>query len=184
MAAADRAAVGAAPEVRERDRPRAAAVPVGGFAGRRCEAEKHSRWRYVVIAAVIAGALHFATAVLPEIDLEQLLDDVSEMLGTWTYVLVGLLAFLETGAFVGLVAPGETFVILAGAVAGQGDDDIVLTIAIVWFCAWAGDTTSFFIGRRLGRGFILKHGPQAADHARALRAGRGLLRPATAARRS
>ena len=36
----------------------------------------------------------------------------------------------------------------------------MITIAIVWFCAWAGDTASFFIGRRLGREFILKHGPK------------------------
>ena len=36
----------------------------------------------------------------------------------------------------------------------------MLTIAIVWFAAWAGDTTSFFIGRRLGREFVLKHGPR------------------------
>ncbi len=48
-----------------------------------------------------------------------------------------MLAFLETGAFVGLVAPGETFVLLGGAVAGQGVTSIVVTIAIVWFCAWA-----------------------------------------------
>ena len=67
--------------------------------------------------------------------------------------------------------------ILAGAVAGQGETSIVITIAIVWFCAWAGDTTSFFIGRRLGREFMLRHGAEGADHARALRAGRGLLRP-------
>ena len=60
----------------------------------------------------------------------------------------------------GLVVPGETFVILAGAVAGQGATDIYITIAVVWFSAWAGDTTSFFIGRRLGRGFILRHGPK------------------------
>ncbi len=94
------------------------------------------------------------------VDLEKLLQDVSDTLGDWTYLLAGLLAFLETGAFVGLVVPGETFVILAGAVAGQGATDIYITIAIVWFSAWAGDTTSFFIGRRLGRGFILRHGPK------------------------
>ena len=34
--------------------------------------------------------------------------------------LVGLLAFLETGAFIGLIAPGETTVIVGGLVAGQG----------------------------------------------------------------
>ena len=48
--------------------------------------------------------------------------------------------------------------ILGGAVAGQGETSIVITIAVVWFCAWAGDTTSFFIGSRLGRDFVLRHG--------------------------
>ena len=50
--------------------------------------------------------------------------------------------------------------LLGGAVAGQGAIDIYLLIAIAWFCAWAGDTTSFFIGRRLGRDFVLRHGPR------------------------
>jgi membrane protein DedA with SNARE-associated domain/membrane-associated phospholipid phosphatase len=124
------------------------------------EGEKHSPWRYVIIAAVLAGIYVLYKEFFPEIDLQQLLHDFSDTLGKWTYVIVGLLAFLETGAFVGLVAPGETFVLIAGAVAGQGVTSIVLTIAIVWFCAWLGDTTSFFIGRRLGRDFVLKHGPK------------------------
>ncbi|MBK5220448.1 MAG: bifunctional DedA family/phosphatase PAP2 family protein, partial [Thermoleophilia bacterium] len=76
------------------------------------------------------------------------------------YLLVGLFAFAETGAFVGLVVPGETVMTLGGAVAGQGAVDVYLLIAIAWFCAWAGDTTSFFLGRRLGRGFVLQHGPR------------------------
>ncbi len=78
----------------------------------------------------------------------------------WTYVLVGLGAFAETGAFVGLVLPGETVVILGGAVAGQGETSIVLTIGVVWLCALMGDSVSFVLGRRLGRGFILRHGPR------------------------
>jgi undecaprenyl-diphosphatase len=50
--------------------------------------------------------------------------------------------------------------LLGGAVAGQGAIDIYLLIAIAWFAAWAGDTTSFFLGRRLGREFVLRHGPR------------------------
>ena len=50
--------------------------------------------------------------------------------------------------------------LIGGAVAGQGAVDIYLLIAIGWFAAWLGDTTSFFIGRRLGRGFVLRHGPR------------------------
>ena len=46
------------------------------------------------------------------------------------------------------MAPGETFVILAGAVAGQGTTSLYLTIAIVWASAWAGDTASFMLGQR------------------------------------
>ena len=50
--------------------------------------------------------------------------------------------------------------LLGGAVAGQGAIDIYLLIAIAWFCGLGGDTTSFFIGRRLGREFVLANGPR------------------------
>lgn len=97
---------------------------------------------------------------LPTLDLEAALETISESLGKLTYLAVGVLAFLETGAFVGLVFPGETAVIVAGAIAGNGTTSIVLTIAIVWFSAWAGDSASFYLGTRLGKSFILRHGPK------------------------
>ena len=122
------------------------------------QGQKRDRVRLGVIVAVIVLGFFAFQRFGPDIDIEQVLTDLSEWLGAWTYLLVGLLAFLETGAFVGLIFPGETAVILGGAVAGQGETSIVITIAVVWFCAWAGDTTSFYIGRRLGREFILKHG--------------------------
>jgi undecaprenyl-diphosphatase len=78
--------------------------------------------------------------LLPDIDAQQVLNDVAASLGAWTYPIVALLAFLETGAFVGLVAPGETFVVLAGAVAGQGATSVMLTIGIVWLSAFLGDS--------------------------------------------
>ena len=116
------------------------------------------RVRIPLLIAAIVGGYFLLKALLPDIDLEQLLDDVSETLGDWTYLVVGVFAFLETGAFVGLIAPGETVVILAGAVAGQGTTSVLITIAIVWACAWAGDTASFTLGQRLGRSFLVRHG--------------------------
>jgi membrane protein DedA with SNARE-associated domain/membrane-associated phospholipid phosphatase len=113
-----------------------------------------------IIAAGVAAGYYFIGRELGHIDLQGLLEDISNTLGAWTYLLVGVFAFAETGAFVGLVVPGETVMLLGGAVAGQGAIDIYLLIAIAWFSAWAGDTTSFFIGRRLGREFVLKHGPR------------------------
>ena len=50
--------------------------------------------------------------------------------------------------------------ILGGAVAGQGETSIVLTIGVVWAAALAGDSVSFLLGRRLGRDFLLRHGPK------------------------
>ena len=112
-----------------------------------------------LVAALIAGFV-VLNRVLPNIDLQNALHDVSTKLGALTYVLVALAAFLETAAFVGLILPGETVVILGGAVAGQGQTSLVLTIGAVWAAAFAGDTVSFLLGRRLGRGFVLRHGPR------------------------
>lgn len=114
----------------------------------------------VAAAAVVALGYYLTSRELDSIDLQQLLEDVSRTLGAWTYLLVAVFSFAETGAFVGLVVPGETTMTLGGAVAGQGEVDLYLLIAIAWFSAWAGDTTSFFLGRRLGRGFVLRHGPR------------------------
>ena len=116
------------------------------------------RVRLPLIAAGVVAAYFLLKHVLPDVDLESLLEDVSTTLGAWTYLLVGLFAFLETGAFVGLVAPGETIVILGGAVAGQGATSLYVTIAIVWAAAWAGDSVSFLIGGHLGRDWINRHG--------------------------
>ena len=54
------------------------------------EGEKRDRVRLGVIAAVIVvGASSLFQQFGPEIDLEQLLEDVSSWLGAWTYLLVG-----------------------------------------------------------------------------------------------
>jgi undecaprenyl-diphosphatase len=122
----------------------------------------------VLLTVVAVVAILYATGAMPDFpDVEKLIEDVARALGAWTYLLVGVLAFLETGAFVGLVAPGESVVIVGGVIAGQGEISLIVLIGIVWTAAILGDTTSFFIGRKLGRGFILRHGPKVKiDEAR------------------
>jgi membrane protein DedA with SNARE-associated domain/membrane-associated phospholipid phosphatase len=121
---------------------------------------RRRRLLIALIAAAIAAGYYLISRVIPHDELQGLLEDVSNALGAWTYLLVGVFAFAETGAFVGLVVPGETVMLLGGAVAGQGAISIYLLIAIAWFSAWAGDTTSFFLGRRLGREFVMRNGPR------------------------
>ncbi len=108
----------------------------------------------------LAGLFVYGGGVVDPPNLEELLLDIGAALGNWTYLLVGGLAFLETGAFIGLVAPGETAVIAGGVFAGQGNLELVLLLALVWASCVAGDSVSFWLGRRLGRGFLLRHGPK------------------------
>jgi undecaprenyl-diphosphatase len=115
----------------------------------------------VITCVAIPGLMLYALgafAWLPQP--EEVLEQIATRLGKWTYLLVTVLAFLETGAFVGLIAPGEAAVVVGGVVAGQGEIDIRLLIGLVWFAAFMGDTVSFWLGRRLGRDFMLKHGPR------------------------
>jgi membrane protein DedA with SNARE-associated domain/membrane-associated phospholipid phosphatase len=109
-------------------------------------------------AIAVVGMAVYGTGVVQLPNLEETLISIGETLGAWTYLLVGALAFFETGAFVGLIAPGETAMMLGGLVAGQGQIDVTTLIGIVWACAVAGDLTSFFLGRRLGRAFLVRHG--------------------------
>ena len=106
-----------------------------------------------VAIAVVAGAI-------PVPDVSGTLEDASRTLGAWAYPAVGALAFLETGAFVGLAVPGETAVVVGGVVAASGDVELVPMIGLVWLAAAAGDLVSFLIGRRLGRPFLEQHGPR------------------------
>ena len=101
--------------------------------------------------AVLTGSVQ-----LP--DVGGLLEGLSASLGAWAYLLVPALAFVETGAFVGLIVPGETAVLVGGVVAERGGVALVPLIGLVWLAALAGDCVSFLIGRRLGRPFLERHG--------------------------
>src|SRR3954463_5000731 len=103
--------------------------------------------RILFVAALAITALALvATGTVEMPDLEQALTDLSETLGAWTYALVGGLAFLETGAFVGLVAPGETAIVLGGVVAAQGEISLLAVVAVAWAGAALGDYASLLLG--------------------------------------
>src|SRR4051795_145208 len=132
----------------------AAAVLAGWLIARR---HKQKRWFQVAELVVIAVAILIGVGVIHLPNFEKLLEDAGQALGSWTYLVVGLLAFLETGAFLGFIAPGETAVIVGGLVAGQGQISLLVLIAVVWSCCVAGDLTSYELGRRLGRTWLIRH---------------------------
>src|SRR3954447_23603043 len=133
----------------------AACILAGWLAARR---HKQAHWFQAVELAAIAAALLIGVGVIHLPNLEKLIEDLGTALGPWTYLLVGFLAFAETGAFLGFIAPGETAVIVGGLVAGQGKISLLVLIAVVWVCAVLGDVSSFELGRRRGRDWLLSHG--------------------------
>src|SRR5687768_6709470 len=78
----------------------------------------------LLLVAVLAAAA-VAVGIVPTPDLSGALEDASRTLGSWAYPAVAGLAFLETGAFVGLAVPGETAVVVGGVVASNGEVELV-----------------------------------------------------------
>ena len=115
--------------------------------------------RALAVAAV-AGLLAYGSGLVDAPNTEGEIRHLAATLGVYTYVLVGVLALLETGAGMGFIVPGEIAVVLGGVSAGQGEIALIPLIAIVWACALTGDLISFALGRRLGQGFLRSHGPK------------------------
>jgi membrane protein DedA with SNARE-associated domain len=90
----------------------------------------------------------------------QLLEHLTGALGPWTYAIVGALVFMETVAFLGLLAPGEVTLLVGGAAAANGDVALVPILALVWACGILGDLTGYTLGRRYGWSLIHKVGPR------------------------
>ena len=109
-------------------------------------------------AVAAAATLLLVVGAIPLPDVNGALEDGSRTLGGWAYPAVAGFAFLETGAFVGLVVPGETAVVVGGVVAERGGVELIPLIGLVWLAAAAGDLVSFLLGRRLGRRFLEGHG--------------------------
>lgn len=110
------------------------------------------------LVAIAMACLMVGIGVIELPSIESIVEEIGSRLGKWTYLLVGVNAFLETGAFLGFVAPGETMVLFGGVLAGEGTIELVPLIAIVWICAYLGDISAYVIGRRYGREFLLRHG--------------------------
>jgi membrane-associated protein len=124
-------------------------------------ASPRARASFGLAGAAAAGALLALALVLGAIetpDVADALSDAADSLGAWTYVLVPALAFLETGAFVGLLVPGETAIVVGGVVAERGEVALPALVGLVWIAALGGDIVSFLLGRRFGRPFLDAHG--------------------------
>lgn len=69
----------------------------------------------------------------------------------WTYLILFLIIFCETGLVVTPFLPGDSLLFAAGALAGIGILNIWLLIGVLCVAFFAGDNTNYFVGRFLGK---------------------------------
>jgi membrane protein DedA with SNARE-associated domain len=84
------------------------------------------------------------------IDIGSWLDRLGDLDPTTIYLAIGALALLESAAFIGLLVPGESAVLVGGALAAHGDVNVFVLIAAVALGAALGDSFGYEIGRRSG----------------------------------
>ena len=82
--------------------------------------------------------------------LDKYLGQVIQSYGTWTYLLMFFVIFMETGFVVTPFLPGDSLIFAAGAFAGLGYLHIGILFAVLAAAAVAGDTANYWIGHYIG----------------------------------
>ncbi|HWR89500.1 MAG TPA: DedA family protein [Dissulfurispiraceae bacterium] len=82
--------------------------------------------------------------------LDKYLDIVIRDYGTWTYAILFLIIFCETGLVVTPFLPGDSLLFAVGTLAALGSLDVRLIIALLITASFSGDNVNYWIGRFTG----------------------------------
>ena len=78
------------------------------------------------------------------------LADFVRAYGTWVYVLLFAIIFVETGLVVMPFLPGDSLLFVVGAMCASGLMSLPVVLVLLWAAAVAGNQTNYAIGRRIG----------------------------------
>jgi membrane-associated protein len=82
--------------------------------------------------------------------LDRHLSGVIAQYGTWTYAILFLIIFCETGLVVTPFLPGDSLLFAAGTFAGLGDFHPGLLFLLLFSASVLGDNTNYWVGRYIG----------------------------------
>ena len=84
------------------------------------------------------------------IHLDKHLAAIIQHYGVWTYLILFLIIFCETGLVVTPLLPGDSLLFAAGAFAAAGAFKVEWLFFLLWFAAVAGDNLNYWIGYHIG----------------------------------
>ena len=89
--------------------------------------------------------------------LDEHLKTFVEQYGVFTYVVLFLIIFCETGLVVTPFLPGDSLLFAAGAISALGGLDVTLLTILLILAAVLGDSANYWIGAKLGQRLIERH---------------------------
>lgn len=75
---------------------------------------------------------------------------ITSTYGVWTYAILFLIVFAETGLVVAPLLPGDSLLFAAGALCSLGNLDVGVLMALLFVAAVLGDSLNYAIGKRVG----------------------------------
>jgi membrane-associated protein len=80
-----------------------------------------------------------------------LLSDLLGHMGAWTYAIIFVIVFAETGLVFAPFLPGDSLLFAAGAFAGTGRLELWVVAVVVISAAVVGDGVNYAVGRLFGK---------------------------------
>ena len=94
--------------------------------------------------SIIQGLISFI------LHIDQHLIEIIEIFGVWSYAILFLIVFIETGLVIFPFLPGDSLLFASGAFAAVGSFNIVLLMIVLFVAAVLGDTVNYHIGNKVG----------------------------------
>ncbi|MDQ0155781.1 VTT domain-containing protein [Robertmurraya andreesenii] len=82
--------------------------------------------------------------------IDEHLVEIIDIFGGWSYIILFLIVFVETGVVIFPFLPGDSLLFASGAFAALGSFHFLLLIVVFFAAAVAGDTVNYHIGKKIG----------------------------------